>query len=96
MVEEAAATPQQTCSRLEHLRQVGLLDGLVGLAFGRPIDGVAEDQEIVLDFLADLPIPILANVDFGHTEPRLCLPLGADVELDASNRRISVELPGEG
>ena len=34
--------------------------------------------------------PIVQNLDFGHTNPQICLPLGASTTVDSSTRTISI------
>ncbi|WP_410016892.1 hypothetical protein [Streptomyces sp. PU10] len=38
-------------------------------------------------------IPVLAQVDFGHTSPNLPLPLGVRAHVDADNRTLSLLEP---
>ena len=35
-------------------------------------------------------LPVVANVDFGHTSPQLTLPLGAPARLDPGAGRVTV------
>jgi len=35
-------------------------------------------------------VPLVFGVDFGHTDPQYCLPYGGRIELDSTNRRITV------
>ncbi|MFC6617609.1 hypothetical protein [Deinococcus radiophilus] len=35
-------------------------------------------------------LPVVANVDFGHTSPQLTLPLGARVRLDSAAGRVTI------
>lgn len=93
-VEEADAAATRTCSRLEHLSQAGALDGVAAILLGRPIDEHAAEVSVVHACLEELGarhgVPVLADVDFGHTEPRLTLPIGAPAELDADSKTLSV------
>ncbi|WKX23503.1 MULTISPECIES: hypothetical protein [unclassified Streptomyces] len=38
-------------------------------------------------------MPVLAQVDFGHTSPNLPLPLGVRAHVDADNRTLSLLEP---
>ncbi|WSR66859.1 hypothetical protein OG702_28945 [Streptomyces sp. NBC_01198] len=53
---------------------------VVGVPTGvAPYDGGGERaglRDVVLDVLAARDIPVLAQVDFGHTAPNLLLPVG--------------------
>ena len=33
-------------------------------------------------------LPIVANVDFGHTDPQLVFPLGVKAEIDCQDKKI--------
>lgn len=35
-------------------------------------------------------IPIIANVDFGHTNPMITLPIGGFCELEAFNNKVNI------
>lgn len=50
--------------------------------------------EILLEVMGDTQIPILADFDCCHTHPMLTLPIGANVMLDATNKKVLLmELP---
>lgn len=46
--------------------------------------------EILLEVLGDKKIPFLAEFDCCHTHPMITLPIGCRVELDATNKRVSI------
>lgn len=33
-------------------------------------------------------IPVVQNLDFGHTDPQICMPLGREVRIDSKNQKI--------
>lgn len=37
-------------------------------------------------------IPVVANLDFGHTDPILTLPVGGDALLEASRERCDLQI----
>lgn len=41
--------------------------------------------------VAPYPIPVLVDVDFGHTDPRLTLPIGAQASLDSAEDLFSLD-----
>ena len=49
--------------------------------------------EIVLDVLGDRDIPVMGNVDIGHSAANIPLPLGVRAELDADARTIALLEP---
>lgn len=67
---------------LTYLKLAGVLEGVRGLVFGQ-IERVAADQhlpygveDIIMDVLGDLPIPILSGFPAGHCAQPLTLPFG--------------------
>ena len=47
-------------------------------------------HEILLEVLNGQQIPLLAQFDCCHTHPMLTLPIGCEIELDASNGRVTL------
>ena len=35
-------------------------------------------------------IPVVQNMDFGHTDPQISLPYGSTVRIDSKNQKISI------
>ena len=35
-------------------------------------------------------LPVVANMDFGHTDPKIILPMGAKVQVDSGNRELTI------
>ena len=87
--EEApsAATVDSMLTDLEHL---GAFDGAAGIVLGRPYGYTDEGRlalhELVAERARRAGIPALADVDIGHADPMLTLPLGARARLDAGAR----------
>jgi muramoyltetrapeptide carboxypeptidase len=78
-------------SALGDLRNLGVFKQVKGIVFGRGF-GYTEEQikqlkEIILYNTRDCNIPILYNVDIGHTDPIITIPLGIKVELNSSRNR---------
>lgn len=65
----------------------GVWDDITGLVLGRPYKHTeeqrAEWEKMVLEITEGYEFPILANVDVGHTDPMLTLPLDALCRLDS-------------
>lgn len=97
--EEAWASTAGIWLDLHTLRQTGILDRISAMIIGAPHDLQSSTSEpddlrdIVLDVLADRDIPVLGNVDIGHTLPNLPLPLGIRAEVDASHRSLKLLEP---
>lgn len=46
--------------------------------------------EVLLEVLGDIKIPFLAEFDCCHTHPMMTLPIGATIELDATNKIVKI------
>ena len=94
--EEVGTTTSVVWNDLHVLRLAGVFDRIAGMVVGVPAEveptegGPDTLREVVLDVLGDRDIPVLGNVDLGHTGPNLPLPLGVRVELDADARRLAL------
>ena len=93
--EEVRAPTPTIWYDLHALRLAGILDRIAGMVIGTPTDmEIAEGpdtlREIVLDVLGDRDIPVLGNVDIGHSAANIPLPLGVRAELDADARTLSL------
>lgn len=74
-------------SALGHLRNLEVFQKVKGVVFGRGF-GYTEEQvknlkEIILYNTRGYDIPILYNVNIGHADPIITIPLGVKVELDS-------------
>lgn len=75
---------------LTQLRQFGAFEQIAGLALGR--FATASDlgpgsalDEVVLEATRGFDFPIAADLDFGHTDPMLCLPWGIRAGLETGD-----------
>lgn len=76
---------------MTHLKVAGVFDRLAGFIFGQ-CPGCKPDadygsltlEEVVLDHIKPLGIPAWYGAMIGHVEPVLTLPIGLEVEIDAS------------
>ena len=70
---------------------------IVGVPTDLPVDDAGTPppslREVVLDALGNRGIPVLANVDFGHTSPNLPMPIGIVAEVDAEARTLALVEP---
>jgi muramoyltetrapeptide carboxypeptidase len=94
---EEAPSPAHVDAYLTDLEQLGVFDAVAALVFGRPY-GYDEERtrtlwRVVADRTDAAAIPVLANVDLGHTDPMLTVPLGATARLNADARRFELLEP---
>lgn len=90
-------------NNLVDLALPGILHDISGLVVGRGYkydsrmqDELASVIEEVFDVIVgrEDELPILMNVDFGHTSPLLTLPIGALARLDSDLNEFSIMEPG--
>lgn len=87
-----AATIERSFSLL---KLNGVFDKISGIILGKHelFDDCGTGRkpyEILLEVMGDKQIPFLAEFDCCHTHPMITLPIGCEVELDASNKCISI------
>ncbi|EJR64532.1 hypothetical protein IIO_01856 [Bacillus cereus VD115] len=73
----------------------GILQKAKGIIFGKPKDETyyEEYKQAILKIMKENnleDLPILYNLNFGHTEPKFILPYGALAEIDCNNRTFSI------
>jgi muramoyltetrapeptide carboxypeptidase LdcA involved in peptidoglycan recycling len=76
---------------------MGVYEQVSGLLIGRPKDYSAQEkvafeamiQRVVRDEFGQAELAIVCNVDFGHTDPQLILPLGIDIEINIQEKKLT-------
>lgn len=96
-LEDEGEGTAYTERRLFYLEQIGILKKIRGIIFGRPYKFTIDSKERTLDdillyFGKKYGIPVIADVDFGHTAPMITLPLGVRAKVNAKkvNPEISI------
>ena len=75
---------------------MGILQKAKGIIFGKPYDNLYYEEykkaalKIVREELKLYDLPILFNMNFGHTEPIFVIPYGAMAEIDCELQRFSI------
>lgn len=96
MLEDDSATDPMTFARdLTSLLQQPGAEGIQGLVLGR----FQASSGVTVEYLQEIAaqpalagLPVLANVDFGHTQPQLTLPIGGRAELTVDATGGSLQL----
>lgn len=85
---------EQTRSLMADLVNLGIFEEIAGLVIGRPYKydekQMEEFKQMVLDQCYGTDFPILFNVDIGHTDPMLTIPLNALASLDSERDEFAV------
>jgi muramoyltetrapeptide carboxypeptidase len=90
-LEFQEAGPDAMWAHLLQWENSGALDRIAGLVIGRHFRpraaaaGSSDFDAVVRAVLGHRELPVLVDVDFGHTEPRLTLPVGGRALLDATD-----------
>jgi muramoyltetrapeptide carboxypeptidase len=79
-MSEAAPSPAAVDGYLTDLEQLGVFDTAAGLVFGRPYGYSPDDSKALWDVVSRRTeasgLPVLANVETGHADPMVTLPIG--------------------
>ena len=82
---------------LRNFGSQGILRALSGIIVGRPCgvapDKLAEYDAAIVHALDEdglIDLPVLSNLDFGHTDPMFTLPYGVMAEIDCSASSLSL------
>lgn len=76
----------------------GVFDKINGIIFGRPKDYTDMEKEeleeeikkILKEFRKE-DLPVITNMDFGHTNPQFIMPLGIKAEIDIENFKFKLK-----
>lgn len=78
----------------------GVLGRLNGLLLGRPmryseemIGQLHDEVRKILSEFGCQDLPVVANLDFGHTSPQMVLPLGCRLRIDTSAQKLTLLEP---
>jgi len=75
---------------------LGILQKAKGIIFGKPYDNVYYEEykkvilKVVREELKLVDLPILYNMNFGHTAPMFIIPYGALAEIDCDLKMVTV------
>lgn len=96
-LETAEGMPKPDFIRwwLRNYAELGILSNIKGLIFGRPYHNafVKEYIDSILQVLAEeglTDLPVITEMDFGHTCPTFTLPYGRIAQIDCENQRFSI------
>jgi muramoyltetrapeptide carboxypeptidase LdcA involved in peptidoglycan recycling len=94
---EEAPSPAHVDAYLTDLEQLGVFDAAAAVLVARPYGYTPDLAQVLWDVVArrteEAGLPVLANVEVGHTDPMLTLPFGVPAELDADARTLRLLEP---
>lgn len=77
---------------LIHLPEFSKIKGLVIGRFQRTSEMTNEKLIQIIKTKKELNLPVIANVDFGHTDPKITFPVGGEVELEFKETSSSIKI----
>jgi len=94
-LEEEGESTSSVERRLFYLEQLGILQKIKGILFARPSNFTTDSEyrtlyDILNEFGNKYKIPVIADLDFGHTDPMMTLPIGIKVRIDSQKREIEI------
>ena len=97
VLEDTGEAPYRIDRQLTQWRLAGLLREVAGIGLGRfswarddILPGDFSMEEILLERLSPLGVPIVQGLPLGHGRPNLALPLGRRARLDGSRGSLSL------
>jgi muramoyltetrapeptide carboxypeptidase len=102
--EEVGEEPYRIDRMLTQMLQAGKLQKAAGLVFGvfdkcipKPDESGIENsfslQEVLMNRLMNLNIPVIYGMSFGHIQNKFTLPFGIEAELNTIDRTITLLEP---
>ena len=89
---EVMPTPEMLGEYLAALKKEGVFDNICGIIVGKPMNEkyYEEYKSVWRETVDNAELPILYNVNFGHSSPRAVLPYGAIAHVDAEKQEITL------
>ena len=96
---EDAPPPEMVTHTLRVFAAMGILSQLCGILFARPGGNISPDTfeeydrailQVVKEEQGLSELPIVTQMDFGHTSPIFILPYGVEAEIDSENQRFTI------
>ncbi|MEU6623190.1 LD-carboxypeptidase [Streptomyces litmocidini] len=95
LLEDVGEEPYRLDRILTQLLRSGWLDGVTGIALGswEECGPYEEVRAVLADRLGGLGVPVVEQMDFGHSATALTMPLGVPAVLDADTGTLTLDAP---
>lgn len=92
--EDEEGNPKNLRRLFRQLEQTGALDEINGLLIGRipEASGIKDDLwvgSLIEDIIEDAEYPIVAEMDFGHTNPIVTVPIGVETSISTEKELLT-------
>ncbi|MFV8471375.1 S66 family peptidase [Mycoplasma sp. B6188] len=89
---ETKSSPEHYLTMLQALKSYGVFDKVSGILIGKPQDeAYYEEYKAIIKNVVPNHIPVLYNVNIGHSAPRCIIPFGIKAKVDANKQIIKFE-----
>ena len=74
---------------------MGIFDRIKGIIWSKPKDEkyAKEYKAAIVKVMKEYGkenLPIIFNMNFGHTEPKICIPYGAEAKINCNEKSFSI------
>lgn len=94
--DDYESKPHHFASHLQSLILQPGFSGVRGLVIGRFEKATGMTRELLTHIIDTKPelkkLPVIANVDFGHTQPQITFPVGGSVMIQSSQRKATITI----
>ena len=89
---ETKITPEELSKALNTFKENRFFETINGVIIGKPIANMYYDEykEVYTNFFKNTNIPVMYNVNFGHSVPRCIIPYGVKAKIDYDNKKIYI------
>ncbi len=87
---EEKPSPEVYRKSLEYLKEAGVFGAVSGVLAGKPMDEAYMDEyrQLLTEVIDNPELPIVYNVNVGHSTPRCIVPFGVEAVVDAEKQII--------
>jgi muramoyltetrapeptide carboxypeptidase len=93
-IDEEEPSPTNVIRQLRQLEQLGVFDEISGLLVGRAPETVGLKGELSMESLLEdvvgRDIPVVTQMDIGHTTPIATIPIGVNAEISAEKNTLTL------
>ena len=88
---EEKMSAQKYEKALKELKKRGVFDAVNGVLIGKPVNecNYQEYKKLLINIIDDPSIPIVCNLNVGHTTPRCIVPFNEHAVIDVNKQTIT-------